>query len=554
MRRRALQAVAIVAALLLAGAATAVAAEWRSEQPLGEGGFLGNLGEIGDIECWHGEANRCLLIAAGSRGVAGGVYAYDGGGWYRYSTVCGGHEGRIAWAGPDEFWTISDQQAGQAVEGVSASAFFAISLCHFKDGQVVASYGEPIGAAGSYLHMNGAACAAPDDCWFAGARLPGTVNRGAFHLHWNGSALSAIPSLIDQDEVLDPGRSVTSLAYHQGNLYEGVQVEPGDTPVPAEEAQAGLGPSLLHEVEPANPHPFSPLFGAAAVDFGAGAEATEAGQLLLSDEGTRLWAAAGAAGTLAKVTVLQLEGEDLTQLPLEDPDGILPAGTRVTGLASEPGRDDAWIGFRRELDFKKTSTPARLTRIDSDGTVGPEVVLPAEGEGVERTGPAGPVACPQPEQCWMATESGWLFHLGPDLPPNEDPALHGPVITVRPRDDSLPSVPPVSLPEDNSGAEAKSTAEEELPVEFEEPLPQRKPPLYSHVTQRLLHGRVLELSFTLRTRAKVQLLARRRGRVVARTKRYTLARGRHSLRLTLDPRRWPTKLTLEVRAARGGKR
>lgn len=547
-------ALALLAILVLGSTAGAHAAEWRSEQPLGEGGYAANIGEVGDIECWQGEANRCLLIAAGNGGVAAGVYAYDGSGWYRYSTVCGGHEGRIVWAGPSEFWTVSDQQRGQVVENVGESRFFAISLCHFKNGRVVASYGEPIGSAGAYMHMNAAACSGPSDCWFAGERLPGSVNQGAFHLHWNGSTLTAIPSLTDQAEVLDPGRTVTGLAFHQGKLYETVGVAEGDVPTQAEkEKQAEFGPSLLHLVEPGAEHPFQPLYGASAFDFGgAGAEATVLEGFRFSDEGQRLWAVAGATESPGAVTVLRLEEEELKQLPLVDPEAVLEEGDRVNGLAAEPGQDRAWIGFRRQGDFRKVSTPARLTRIDGDGTVGAEVTLPAPDEGIERSGPVGAITCAAPGQCWMATEFGWLFHLGPTPTPNTDSALHGPVITVRPRDNSLPVVPPVGLPEDDSGAEAKgkTSEQEELPPEFEEPLPQRRPALVSKIDQHLVHGTILELTFTLRAKAHVQLLARREGRVVAKTKRYTLSRGRHSLRLPLDPKRWPTKL--DLRAHRAG--
>jgi len=544
--------VALFIVALLGIVAPAGAAEWRSEQPLGEGGFLTKLGEVGDIGCWHGEANRCMLITAGNGGVAPGLFAFDGSGWYRYSTVCGGHEGRIAWAGPDEFWTVSDQQPGQEIE-VTPTVLYAISLCHFKNGHVVASYGEPIGVQGSYLHMHAAACAGPSDCWFAGDRLVGGVNQGAFHLHWNGSALQAAPSLAEpQSEILDPGRDVTGLAVHQGAFYEGVRARENDAALESETAE----PSFVHRVDPSAKAPFQPLFPAAPLAYGEGAEATELGGFLLSDEGQRLWAVSGAVGSAATVTVLRLGAEGLAQLPLDDPDGVLGAGYRVTGIAAEPGSDDVWVGFKRPLESGDISTPARLTRIHGDGTVDPEVTLSAEEEGIDPSGPAGPIACPAAEQCWMATSLGWLFHLGPDPAPNEDPAMHGPVITVRPRDNSLPVVPPIGLPEDDSGAEAKrSVAEtEELPSEFEELPPKRRPPLVSKVKQEL-HGTVLELSFTLRAKAHVQLLAKRAGHIVARTKRYTLAKGRHSLRLALDPKRWPTKLDLRAHAAgrKGGR-
>src|SRR6202034_3760679 len=104
--------------------------------------FPAALGDVGDISFWA--PNRGLLIPAGNEFVPAGLYAYDGVSWHQLSTVCGGETGRIAWAGPDEFWTISDQRAGQILgTGFEASALLNVSLCHFVNGQVVASYAMP---------------------------------------------------------------------------------------------------------------------------------------------------------------------------------------------------------------------------------------------------------------------------------------------------------------------------------------------------------------------------------------------------------------------------
>jgi hypothetical protein len=150
----------------------------------------------------------------------------------------------------------------------------------------------------------------------------------------------------------------------------------------------------------------------------------------------------------------------------------------------------------------------------------------------------------------MATERGWLFHLGPDVEPNTDPAMHGPVITFRPPDESLPTVPPIELPEDDSGAEGTPVAEE-APIE-EDRLPHRKPALLTKVKPHMIHGTVLELTFVLRAKAHVRLVAWRQGRVVAKTKRYTMAKGHRSLRLPLDPAQWPTKLDLQAHEVKVG--
>jgi hypothetical protein len=539
---RAAALLAVLAAALAAAATDAAAAEWRSEQPVAAGiGVPVPLGEVGDVEFWA--PNRGMLITAGTDGVPAGLFAYDGTGWHRYSTVCGGHEGRIAWAGPTEFWTISDQQVGQETGGPPAQH---ISLCHFEDGQVVASYGEPIGLASSYLPMSAAACAGPDDCWFGGQRLPGEVNRGAFHLHWDGSSLTAIPSPIEPEpELEDPGRSVVAMVYQGGRFYESVAVREGDV-APGESASA---PFFLHQIVP-GPQPFAPLPVHGAIELGAGATPEQLQGFRLSADGEGIWAVSGALGAPAGVVALRKpDGGAFAPIGLSDPGGVLEPGDAVDGLAAEPEADYAWVGFHRPGELESAG-PARLTQIHADGSVGAETVLPSGGEGIGQKGTAGPIGCPAPGQCWMATSQGWLFHRGPDLPQDTDPALHA-LITFRPRDDSLPIVAPDSLPEDDSGA--YQAPEGPLSEAGEgEPRPRRRPPLLAKLHQKVIGGTLLELTFVLRARAHVRLLARREGKVVAETPRYTMAKGPGRLRLRLDPRRWPTKLSLQVHPVKGG--
>lgn len=536
MRRVAL----LLAAAALFAATPASAAEWRSEQPVAAGiGVPASIGEIGDIA--FEAPNRGVLITAGNGGSEAGIFAYDGSGWYRYANVCGGHEGRIAWAGPTEFWTISDQQAGQETGQPPAPH---VSLCHFKDGAVVASYAEPSGLPGSYLPMDAAACAGPDDCWFGGERLPGTVNEGAFHLHWNGSALTAAPSLSEsQPQMEDPGRSVTGLAFYGGRYYEGIRVADGDFAPSESSAQ----PVFLHQISsPTALRPFLPV-PLPALNYGAGATARQLGGFRLSTSDAALWAASGALSAPAAMTVLRKAGAaSFVQVPLAG--GVLGSGDALTGLAAEPGGETAWIAFRRSGEFETTG-PARLVRVHADGSVDAEVALPASGEGIGEKGTAGPVACPATEQCWMATSAGWLFHLGPDLPRDESPAMHA-LIDFRPPDDSLPAVPPISLPEDDSGASGSPFEYTPKTEEAKGAKQARAPKLLVGLHQRVLAGRVLELSFILKAKAHVQLIARRSGRVVAKTSRLTLGVGHQRLRLRLDPKRWPTKLDLQVHAVK----
>lgn len=516
---------------------------WHSQQPAGALGPTA-LGEIGDVACW--QANRCVLTTKGNGGMPAGIYAWNGIEWHLYSTVCGGTEGKIAWAGPDEFWTISDQPAGQVIGGGSALQAFKVSLCHFKDGAVVASYAEPIGVGSSYKPMNAAVCNGPEECWFAGERLPGTGNIGAFHLYWNGLTLSAIPSLAQQQPQLhDPGRSIFGLAYHQGSLYEGVSVQTDDK-APGESASE---PNLLHEVVPGTLPEFLGIPTNSPVSYGTGTTAADLQGFRLSDGGERLWAASGAkpgGSSQAQVTVLQLGSGGLDQLALDDPQAAFRGGDVVTGLAAEPGAEAAWVAYKHSNEISSTFR-ARVAFVRADGTVEPPIALPLEGEQAPAAvGPAGPVTCVAADQCWLATLNGWLFHLGQNLPVDTDPAMAG-VISFRPADNSLPSVPPVFLPEDNSGAnEEKKKEQAEIEPEL---LPKRKPALVSKLKQKLI-GHTLELTFVLSEKAHVQLIARRAGKVVAKTARRTLSKGAHSLRVRLDPERWPTKLDLQAHPVR----
>ena len=547
--RRTLIVIALAALFVAALASQARAAEpsgWHSEQPVAAGIEVPvPFGEVGDIEFWT--PNRGLLITAGNGGRPAGVYAYDGAGWYLYSTVCGGHHGRIAWAGPDDFWTISDQRAGEEPPGGKPGAqLWNRSLCHFQNGEVVKSYAEPIGQAASYSKMAAATCNGPNDCWFGGERLPGNPNVGAFHLHWDGSTLAAVPSLTAPEPGLaDPGRAVFGMTFFEGQLFESVSVGEED------QAEGEAEPSLVHRVNLGGPQPFEPVPMPALVSGGL-PEGLEG--LRLASNGIELWGLSGAnetgAGETTSPMLLRLAGSSFEEVPLS---GDVPAaGTAVTGVAMEPGVAGVWTGF----SSRKLKETARIARIEADGSVGEEIRLPQPGEEINSKGETGPIACPVVGDCWMATSGGWLFHLGGPAPegPNADPAMHG-LITFRPCDDACQSGPGVGLPTDDSGAEPEASLFAEAP-EFEL-LPHHEPrphPLYTNLRQKLIGQTVLQLSFLLHARAHVQLIAKERKRVVAKTARMTLEKGSHRIRLRLDPKHWPTHLAFEVHRVKAKKK
>jgi hypothetical protein len=226
----------------------------------------------------------------------------------------------------------------------------------------------------------------------------------------------------------------------------------------------------------------------------------------------------------------------------------VPLGRKLSGgaenpvlLAGEPNGAAVWAA---ESHFGGGAGTTALTRISASGAESAPISLPRPEEKLDPKGTPTAVDCPATGQCWLATTKGWLFHLGESLPQDTDPAMHV-LITSRPNDNSTRTFVPGGLPEDNSG-------EVEASKGFEEPGREKfqtvhKPrPLVGKVHQRILGKRTLQLSFVLHARAHVQLVAKYRHKVVAKTPRLTLAKGHHLLRLRLNPKRWPTGLNFRV--------
>jgi hypothetical protein len=145
----------------------------------------------------------------------------------------------------------------------------------------------------------------------------------------------------------------------------------------------------------------------------------------------------------------------------------------------------------------------------------------------------------------MATWAGWLFHLsdGTSLPLDTEPAFQG-TIEFRPNESAEQFIPD-RLPVDDSQLFAPPPLEL-TPNAPRKPKVRRLPPLLRRVKSRL-HGLRLTVSFTLTRRARVQLVAKRGGRTVARTGRRALAPGRRSLTLALSRKRYPTRLAFRTK-------
>ena len=498
----------------LAGAPTAGAeggAAWRLEQPTPKGSSWPiPLGSVGDVEFPEGVANRGLLITSGNPPtIEPGVWAYNGVEWHELSNKCGAEsEGRVAWAGAEEFWTVSDGRPGQASESEGGferpPELKDNTLCHFAGGEIVGSYAHPSFQADSYQVMRGVGCIRAADCWFGGDPLP-EPQIGAFHLHWNGTALEAAPYPAE-------GHPVEDMRALNGRLYESVRVDAEDHVA----VQSPRAPAV-HAINPAGSSPAFeaeeelPLYEtnelARALDF-----------LHLSAADGTLWAAGGPKEEPGQVTVAIRQGGTWTQLigPSHPLEAILPEAqsveerqllggeakhARVAAIAAEPGTNSAWIAL--EAPTRKAGEPERavLIRVSSEGQVLEEQTLPASGEQSEGIGPKGAAAkltCPKANDCWLATTQGWLFHRAPSgertVTPDGDPNFSG-LITYRPARPGAPApharratrpTPPDSsnsstLP---GGAFAERTGREEAKVTL---------PLLSHLRSRILHGNTLML-------------------------------------------------------------
>ncbi len=536
------------------------------------------VGSVGQLSFWA--PNRGLLITGGTQVVPAGLYAYDGVSWHELSRECGSAKGRIAWAGPDEFWTISDQRAGQ-ITGRPNLALEALSLCHFINDEVVGSYAMPLGEPDSYLEMDAAACLSANDCWFAGQDGQ-SPNVGSFHLHWDGSEMTAIYDSSDH--------AVTGMTSFDGKLYEGLAIDAHDSYLPTEEPKhpavirsiAAAGQTLLCggtlssfcDISLFSDQPL-PVYPEKTLPDALGGFQLATDGAPLGSSATQLWAGADplsgrppAGSGPAALTILRNTKGSWTQI-LPTPSGNSLLGGTLSGsssdvsearrgepgsdaIAPEPGTNSAWLsledgGADATVALLEAKAPQR------QGEAGGAVVeidqLPGPQDPVGFRGHAGPIACPAKNDCWMVTNEGWLFHLTDGTPsvPDTDPLFDGEdgVIAYRPPDDGIPAIYPDGFAEDDSLANQQPaqplTATPEQPARSR-PKTKKAKPLVEDVKSRFLHHRTLVISFTLTARAHVQLIGRQKRNVVASTPRESLRPGTHKLSLRLNPAKWPTKL------------
>ena len=273
-------------------------------------------------------------------------------------------------------------------------------------------------------------------------------------------------------------------------------------------------------------------------------------ELLALDEAEGdLWAVGGGAasgssappsGSVPRPPIaLRLVGSVFKELPL-DPKAF-GSTDRFGDVAAVPGAEEAFATVVPFAERRSVNSKATVARIKADGTA-TLTRLPAAGSG---RGSAARIACPAPTECWMATWGGWLFHYtdGAALDRDTDPAFQG-TIEFRPNESAEQFVPD-RLPVDDS----QLFAPPELPLTEEaakKAKVKRLPPLLRRVRSRL-QGLRLSISFTLARRARVQLLAKRGERTVARTPNRVLRPGRRTLTLALSRESYPTGLKFRIK-------
>ncbi len=534
----ALTALGVLVAILLAPVKAPAEPIWRLEQPPPPEGapFKVPLGAPGDLEFWA--PNRGLLTVEGNATIPRGIYSWDGQGWHQLATVCGGpgDTARIAWAGPREFWVVSEPSLPRRGSG--------LALCRFLDGQVVGSWSTRVDAADPFRQMTSATCDGPSDCWFGGVGSQDALGEriGAFHLHWDGADLRTVYG--------PQGRGVSDMQFHQGTLYESTLVgrSPENRTEPVSLAEPEPVPRLLHTIA-GDSFANDPFLPAAIKDVPA--DGTEL--LALDSEKGELWAVGGGAasgpsapqgGAVARPPLAaRLVSDELEELVLKG--ASFGLADRFGDVAVVPDTTEALATVVPFVERRSVNSKATVARIEADGTV-TTTRLPASGAG---RGSAARVECPAPNECWMVTWAGWIFRYseGGPLERDTDSAFQG-TIEFRPNEAAEQFIPD-RLPVDDSQLFAPPP-QELTPGVTPAARVRRLPPLLRKVRSRL-QGLRLVVSFTLTRRARVQLLAKRGGSTVARTPAHVLAPGRRSLTLQLSRERYPSRLAFKTKEVKG---
>lgn len=537
---------ALLVALLLAAAASADAAQptWHIETPPKppEAPFAQPIGAPADISCLS--ATRCLLFSMGGVYYRGGFFLYDGVSWRRAGSVCGtGTDSgstettRVVWAGPQEFWTVTEPSAPRTGLGQG--------LCHFKDGEIVGSYSTPQNSPDRWTTMTAGACRGPDDCWFGGvgAVSPDGSRVGGFRVHWNGSEL--------RTHYAPQGRAVSDMEEFAGDIvsskFRGPAPRTAAAPDLADPEPVDI---LADRIVPSADPGGEPEF----VDDGLrprsiGSLGREGAELLALDAaGEHIWAGGGGAISgpgatstpFARGPLLARRQQNGAWVDIDLGDSAFAPTEVFRDVAALPSGDAVWVVVQDGSQPATNSADAKIAKVGADGAVQRVTLLAAGGLAA---GTAQRIECPTEDECWVITQRGLIFHLTDDTPraAEQDPAF-ALVVAYRPNESLEQGLGDGSVVDD-SLLFAPPPPVEETPVA--PPTVRRLRPAIRSLSSKL-KGRRLTIRFVVVRRARIGFTARRRGRTVARVRQRMLRPGRRMLSVKLDPKRWPDDVRFQI--------
>jgi hypothetical protein len=227
------------------------------------------------------------------------------------------------------------------------------------------------------------------------------------------------------------------------------------------------------------------------------------------------------------------------QAPIET--SLFSSEDRFIDIAPVPGNESAWVADQALSERGSATDKAKTALIGADGSVTLDT-LPASGPG---RGSAQLVAATGPEEAWMVTSAGWLFHYtnGTVLPQDNDPAF-ATTITLRPNE-SVEQFVADTPPPDHSELFAPPPVQVETKPPAE-PMQLVIPALLKNIKVSR-HGLTVTISFQLTRLADVQLVAKLHGKVVARTRNERLKAGKRKLVLRFERKRWPDALNFKTK-------
>lgn len=551
-----LRTVIVAALILLAAPAGASAApSWRLEQPAPPYGAPGQgpVGEPGDIQFLAPNFGLMLVDNPPGSLFASGLMVYDGVGWRQLSTVCGGprRSARIALVSENEWWTVS--RAVNTLDG-RIPTDGSPTLCHFRGGAVVGSYATALSnTTNPWVSMNAGACNGAADCWFGGPVFD-TPGLGTFLLHWDGANLSSqnhprARALSDLETFGGSTWGATAVGTAFDGISQGLLGD--DLAVPSGlDTLEGNGPQLLRRFQGGS---------VGVLDWPRISAVEDLVDLrVLDSRGAYLWIAGRDAQDsyvpddedgprparrppfLARMR--DGEPEPTTLTPGDDGLGV---DDYVYDIAALPD-GGAWaaIGERQP----NARGDAEVVRLDGEGRVVERVELRRPDLPV---GTAYRIDCTSADQCWMVTFNGWVYRLsepGLQLPRHGASSIQR-LITVRPRDERTPTIPPDTIVQDESNRYVAPPIEPPAPEQAAQ-APERLPALLRVIgkprVQKTKKGRRIRLRIQVRRRARVQLIGRRGGRTVAKSRRKTYKPGRYTIVMRAKTKRWPTSLRFDT--------